>query len=197
MNTDDTHRKNVEEILLSVRNAKRVFRDEGADAILRQPELIPCLIDFVYAEKKADSIKAAWILELVCLFEIRLLLPYLSEFTARLGTLTRESAIRPASKISSLVCQHYEKHPWEETEQKAHWKEDIIEASFDWLTGDHKIAAQCFAMESLWLLGKDSDWVLDELYSVLDKEYPKRSPGYQSRARKIMDKISAAKRKKY
>ena len=51
-------------------------------------------------------------------------------------------------------------------------------------------------MESLLMLGQESDWILDELYSILDKDYPNKSSGYQSRARKIMDKISKVKRKK-
>ena len=51
-------------------------------------------------------------------------------------------------------------------------------------------------MESLLMLGQESDWILDELYSILDKGFPNKSSGYQSRARKIMDKISKVKRKK-
>jgi hypothetical protein len=196
MNTDEVHRRNLKGILNSVRNAKRVYRDQGADAILRQPELIPFLIEYLYANDKDLSIKSAWVLELVCLFEIRLLLPFLFEFTSRLNILDQESAIRPVSKICSLICQHCNSHPCDLSRDETGWKNNIIEASFEWLTGHHKIAAQVFAMESLFLLGQESDWILDELFSILDKDYPNKSTGYQSRARKIMDKISKVKRKK-
>ena len=196
MNPDDIHRRNLEDILKSVRNAKRVYRDQGAEAILRQPELIPFAIECLYSDNKSNSIKSAWILELVCLFEIRLLLPYLEQFTSRLSSLEQESAIRPVSKICSLICHHCNLNPCSSHSQDTNWKINIVEASFEWLTGEHKVAAQVFAMESLYLLGQDSDWILDELYSILDKDYPKRSSGYQSRARKIMDKISKVKRKK-
>lgn len=197
MNTDEVYRRNLEDILNSVRNAKRIYRDEGADEILRQPELIPYLIECLYSQNKDHSIKAAWVLELVCLFEIRLMLPYLMDFTSRLNVLDQESAIRPVSKICSLICQHCNSNPCDPSGDEYIWKNNIIEASFEWLTGQHKIAAQVFAMECLFLLGQNSDWILDELYSVLDKDYPNRSAGYQSRARKIMDKISKLKRKKY
>lgn len=196
MNKDQIHRLYLEKILDSVRNAKRVYRDQGAEAILREPELLPYLIESLYSSNKAKSVKSAWILELVCLFEIRLLFPYLLEFTTGLNNLEQESAIRPVSKICSLISLYCTKHSCESIQDESPWKSDIIEASFDWLTGQHKIAAQVFAMESLFLLGQDSEWILDELYSILDKDYPNRSAGYQSRARKIMDKISAVKRKK-
>ena len=196
MNIDEYHSKKTEEILNSVHNAKRVYRDQGTDAILREPELLPFLIECLSSEKKDRSIKAAWVLELVCLYEIRLLLPHLKRFTPKLSNLRHESAIRPVSKICSLVCQLYLKEPEDFSGLEPNWKEDILEASFDWLTGDHKIAPQVFAMESLFLLGKESEWIHEELYSILDRDYPNRSTGYQSRARKIMDKISKVKRKK-
>ena len=196
MNIDEYHSKNTKEILDSVHNAKRVYRDQGTDAILREPELLPFLIEYLSSEKKDRAIKAAWVLELVCLYEIRLLLPYLERFSPKLSKLRHESAIRPVSKICSLVCQLYLKEPEDFSGLETNWKEDILEASFNWLTGDHKIAPQVFAMESLFLLGKESDWIHEELYSILDRDYPNRSTGYQSRARKIMDKISKVKRKK-
>lgn len=196
MNTDEIHRRNLEDILKSVRNAKRAYRDLGAEAILRQPELMPFLIEYLYSGNEKHSIKSAWVLELACLFEIRLLLPHLSEFTSRLNTLEKESAIRPISKICSLICHHCYKHTCQADIPESSWKNNIVEASFEWLTGQHKVAAQIFAMESLFVLGQESDWILEELYSVLDRDYPNRSSGYQSRARKIMDKISKVKRKK-
>ena len=196
MNSDEIHRRELEGILNSVRNAKRIYRDQGAEGVLRQPELIPFLIEYIYSDNKTLSIRSAWILELVCLFEIRLLVPYLQEFTSELSSLEQESAIRPISKICSLICHHCNLNPCETNKQNDNWKDNIIEASFEWLTGQHKVAAQVFAMETLFLLGHGSDWILDELYSILDKDYPDRSAGYQSRARKIMDKISEVKRKK-
>ena len=196
MKSDEIHRRNLEDILNSVRNAKRVYRDQGADAILRQPELLPYLIEYLYSDDKTYNIRSAWILELVCLYEIRLLLPYLTAFTSQLKSLEHESAIRPASKICALVCGHFSRNPSESIAEEAAWKNNMIEASFEWLTGEHKIAAQVFAMETLFLLGGNEEWILDELFFILDKDYSIRSTGYQSRARKIMDKISKVKRNK-
>ena len=72
MNTDELYRRNLEGILKSVLNAKRIYRNQGAEEILRQPELIPFLIEYLYSNNKDRSIKSAWVLELVCLFEISL-----------------------------------------------------------------------------------------------------------------------------
>ena len=144
-----------------------------------------------------ESIRAAWVLELVCLFEVSLIFPWLEAFTSRLTSLEHESAIRPVSKVCSLICEFHEKNPFEKISSYGPWKDNIVEASFEWLTSDHKIAPQVFAMESLYLLGKDSDWIHEELFNILDRDFAQRSSGYQSRARKTMDKITKVNRKKH
>ena len=196
MKADQPYRNDLLELLDRVRNAKRVYRDQAADAILRRPELLPALVETIYDSDRNYAVRAAWVLELVCLYEIRLLIPFTAEFAGRLKSLKDESSIRPVSKICSLISKQFCENPWEPFDPESKWINELISSSFEWLTGEHKVAAQVFAMESLFIWGQKYDWIFDELHSILDLGYSLGSKGYRSRARKIMDKISAAKRMK-
>ncbi len=195
-NAPASHQKELSELLDSVRNARRIYRDQAAEMILIRPELLPALVQSVFADEAKRSVKAAWILELVCLYEVRLLTPFIPEFAANLEFLKDESSIRPIAKVCSLVSKLYLDEPWEPFDPNAKWINDIVGCSFGWLTGKHKVAAKVFSMETLFEWGKKFDWIHPELKSILDINFANESCGYQSRARKIMDKISAAERLK-
>ena len=68
-------------------------------------------------------------------------------------------------------------------------KEKIIEACFDWLIRDEKIAVKVYSMNSLYFLGTEFDWIHPELVQILEKNYPTGSKGYQARSRSIFDRI--------
>jgi len=53
------------DILKGITNAKRIYRDKAAEAILQNIHLIPNLIDKVYDVEDPLHIRAAWVLELV------------------------------------------------------------------------------------------------------------------------------------
>jgi hypothetical protein len=176
-------------ILQNVTNAKRVFRDQGAEEILRRPDLLCPLVDAVHEHDAELAVRAAWILERVCVTEIRLLIPYVKDFANGIETLKDERILRPASKICSLLSREYMKEPWEEFDPESDWINAVVSVSFEWLTGPHNVATQVFAMDTLHQWGTRFDWIHGELLSILDREYAKSSSGYRSRARKIMDKI--------
>lgn len=196
MNQRESQYEYLLKILGDVRNAKRAYRDQGADEILRRPELMEHLVELVFNEDRNLSVKAAWVLELVCLEEIRLIIPYRQRFSLGLDRLKDESSLRPAAKICSLLSKLYESEPWEPFDPDSEWINAMISANFEWLSGRHKVAAQVFAMDTLYHWGNRFDWIHEELLSILDQAYGKASPGYRSRARKIMDKIRASRRMK-
>ena len=95
-------------ILEGITNAKRIYRDRAAMAILESPDLFPELIDKMYDVSDPLHVKAAWVLELVCMKDLRLLDNYISKFIQGFPLLSNESALRPASKI----CFHWCSFPW-------------------------------------------------------------------------------------
>lgn len=178
--------------LLHMENAMRVHRQRLADLVLENPELFPDLIDLTFETHHKLSIKAAWVLELVCEVQPDLLVPHLDVFTSKLRHVTYDSAVRPISKVCSFlaVASTAQKDSSIKTTLKTPHMERMIEASFDWLIGHHKVAAKAYAMETLFHLGKTSSWVLDELQLVIRQHLPYESPAYQSRGSTILKMIA-------
>jgi hypothetical protein len=68
-------------------------------------------------------------------------------------------------------------------------REKIIEACFDWMINDEKIAPKAYAMNTLFLLGRDYDWIHPELVMILERDYQMQSSGFKARARRILKQI--------
>ncbi len=175
-----------------VRNcsAHRKPRDENKDYILANPAEFAHLVQFAFDVADKDSHKACWILEIVAYEKLEWFLAPLDFICTNLSKLNDESAIRPISKICQLLVDaHFEKSETgislsQEQLQK------IIEADFDWLIGDTKVAAKAYAMRTLFVIGKHVDWIHPELKTILDKDYQHHSAAYKAAAREILKKLS-------
>ena len=61
------------------------------------------------------------------------------------------------------------------------------------MINDEKIAPKAYSMNTLFLLGKDYDWVHPELALILERDFQMQSSGFKARARHILKKINKAK----
>lgn len=183
---EDTH---LISILNGITNAKRIYRDKAAKDILKNPHLIPKLIDKIYDIEDLLHIKAAWVFELVCSEDITLLNPYIHEFINGMSHLKNESALRPVSKVCSLWNSYYFSDKTADVILSKEDIEQIIECNFDWLIQDHKVATQVFAMDTLRLWGNREEWIHQELKSVLQKNTVTGSSGYKAHARKLLKNL--------
>lgn len=181
--------KDLSTILRGVKNAKRIYRDAAAETILLHPELIPELIDKIFDIEDPLHIKAAWVFEIICLEDISLLDPHISDFIRGMPLIKHESALRPVSKICSLWNTYFYSGKSTVKNLTSAERETIISCNFDWLIGNHKVATQVFAMDSLKLYGSEDEWILFELKSVLEKNAAAGSSGYRSHARKILKNL--------
>lgn len=177
------------DILDGIKNAKRIYRDKAAEEIIQNLHLIPKLIDKVFEVNDPLHIKAAWVLELVCLENINLLSPYIKQFINGMSTLKHESALRPVSKVCCNWSSNYFSIKPAETMISEKEKEQIISCNFDWLIEDHKVATQVFAMDTLYLWGKQEKWIHPELKSVLEKNTDSGTSGYRAHARKLLKNL--------
>jgi hypothetical protein len=138
------------------------------------------------------SSKLALSLEFACRDDLKIVHAVYDKFFTVLEVPNLEGSIRSFSKILEMVIRAaYSKkdvlaklYPLS-SEQK----ENSTQACFQWLIGPYKVATQAHAMDCLFWLGSDIDWVHPELREVLLQGYPNGSAGYQARARKILDKI--------
>lgn len=173
------------EKLEAMQNAKRENRLRVANLVVENPELMPFLIEQVFEVENKRSIKAAWTLELVCEQQLNLLIPYLDTFTTKINTLKFDSAVRPASKICNFLAIAYnsKKNPLITKNLTSEYINRMIETGFDWMISNHKVATKAYTMNALFLLGKNADWVHEELKLILEQNIPKESAAYKARGK--------------
>jgi len=172
-------------------NHSREKRLYYAHLVIDNPELIPKLLDILFRVDDKVSCRAAWVFEFMCGEKLEASIPYLDRFTENMNSVHLDSAVRPVAKICEyLIKAYYSKVKNNiQSSLKAIHKERIIEACFDYMINDEKIAPKAYAMNTLYLLGQDYDWVHPELAIILERDYKKQSAGFKARARHILKKI--------
>jgi len=106
-----------------------------------------------------------------------------------------DPAVRPVAKVCEYLTKAYyskEKNKTQTTLLPKH-KERIIEACFDWMINDEKVAPKAYAMSTLFLLGRDYDWIYPELIIILERDFQTQSAAFRARARHILKKINSQK----
>ncbi|KAA2216829.1 adenylosuccinate lyase [Maribacter flavus] len=167
-------------------------RTEMAQRVLADTALIAPLLDIIKLTKDPLSSKAAWIMEVVAHKKLNAIVPYLDTFTEVIGTVERDSAVRPIAKVCELLMERYFSGKDIYILQKISevHLEKISTACFDWLIGEHKVAAKAYSMTSLYLLGSKYEWIHPELKSILEQNYANGSAAYQARARMVLKKLT-------
>nr|WP_262920473.1 adenylosuccinate lyase [Hanstruepera flava] len=162
-----------------------------ANLVIDNPNLIPKLLEILFMVDDKVSCRAAWVFEFMCGENLEAAIPYLDTFTENFGKVHLDSAVRPVAK----VCEYLTKAYYSKTDNKIKMaltpkhKERIIEACFDYMINDEKIAPKAYAMNTLFLLGQDYDWIHPELALILERDYQMQSSGFKARARHILKKI--------
>ncbi len=183
-------------VLHSMENPKRVNRNNAANIVLKQPELIKSLVDLTFEVNNKLSIKAAWILEWICTHHsIDYVLPYLNTFTKNLQHLQFDSALRPCAKICEHLANSYSNKVNNKTKQSLSDEHinQIIETGFDWLLTEQKIAVKAYTMTNLYVFGKYRDWVHPELEHIIRTKVIHEGKGCTARGRKILEFIEKNK----
>jgi hypothetical protein len=170
--------------------AVTVFREnrmQFADLILANPIFLEELIQICFQVADKNSHRACWILELVAYEKMQWLQPHFDFFCNNLKVLKHESAIRPISKICLLLATSHFKN--KEIQLSENQLQKITEASFDWLINDTKVATKCYSMRTLFEIGKQSDWIYNEMKIILDKDYNTHTTAYKAVARALLKKM--------
>lgn len=170
-------------------NAYRENRQRVAQEILENPILFDELVSIAFSPSDKNNHKACWILEFVSYEELIWLQPHLEFFCSNLKHLKDESAIRPIAKVVQLLVKsHYKKD-----ENSISLSEDdlqnCIEASFDWLINDVKVATKAYSIRTLYVLGNHYEWIHPELKIILNKDFSNHSAAYKAVAKEVLKKI--------
>ncbi len=184
--------------LENIANAKRENRQRVANIVCEQKELFGPLVEITFDVANKTSIKAAWILEWICTHnDLHLIVPHLDMFTSGLKNLTFDSAIRPCAKICEhITTAYYKNDPVFRKALLENHMQKIIEAGFDWLITDQKIAVRAYTMATLYLFGKDHEWIHPELEHLIRTKIIHESKGCKARGRHILELIEKHRKKK-
>lgn len=164
-----------------------------ANLVIDNPKLISPLLEILFEVDDKISCRAAWVFEFMCGEKLEEIIPYLDRFTENISKVHLDSAVRPVAKVCEYLIKFY--YSKNDHEIKSHLserhKEKIIEACFDWMINDEKIAPKAYAMNTLYLLGNEYDWIHPELAIILERDFQIQSSGYKARARHILKKIKS------
>ncbi len=186
-----------EELHLSLNyiNATRKKRMEMANMVLENSDLVEPLLEISFDVDDPVSSKACWILEYVAKEDLSYILPHINFFLDHINSVKFDSSVRPMAKICEYLIKAYFSKNKNKTKNKLTPKnlEQIATSCFDWLIGDHKVAAKVYAMTSLLLLGRKIDWIHPELKMVIEQNYALGSAAYKARARMTLSSLNSLK----
>jgi len=172
-------------------DATREKRQFYAQMVIEDPELIPSLLEILFLVDDKISCRAAWVLEYVCNNNLELILPHLDALTNDLRKVHLDSAVRPVAKICELLVKAFynkKQNPVKKSLKSKHL-ESITEVCFDYMIRKEKVAPKAFAMNTLYLLGQDHDWIHPELKIILERDFNKQSAAFKARAKHLMKKL--------
>ena len=172
-------------------NHSRDMRLKYANLVIDNPELIAPLLDILFDVDDKISCRAAWVFEFMCGENLEAIIPHLDTFTNNISKVHLDPAVRPIAKICEYLTKaHYSKSEnLIKKELSETHKGRIVEACFDWMINDEKIAPKAYSMNSLYLLGTEYDWIHPELAIILERDYEMQSSGFKARAKHILKKI--------
>lgn len=162
-----------------------------AKMLLNDSALIPKTLDILFKVDDKISARAAWILEFMCGENLEAIIPYLDRFTDQMGLVHLDSAERPVAKICEYIAKAYYGNSPSKLKKALlpiH-REKIIEACFDWLINDCKVAPKAYSMTTLYLFGQDYDWIHPELVQILQRDFTSQSAAFKARAKHIFKKL--------
>lgn len=166
----------------------REYRIKYAEIVLDNKELFLPLLQISFDETNEASMRVSWVLDFVMREKLELLYPHLDLFTEHISIVKQDSIVRPIARTCELLAKAYTSKKENEIKKyitKNHI-EKIIETGFDWMISEQKVAVKAYTMETLFLFGKEIDWVHKELQLILQQEISNGSPGYKARGEKIL-----------
>ncbi|MDO6597011.1 adenylosuccinate lyase [Oceanihabitans sp. 2_MG-2023] len=172
-------------------NHSREKRLYYANLVIKNPSLIEKLLEILFMVDDKISPRAAWVFEFMCNEHLEEAIPYLDYFTKNMHKVHQDSAVRPVAKVCEYLVKAYysKKENRIKTELLPRHREKIIEVCFDYMINDEKIAPKAYSMNSLYLLGKDYDWIHPELVLILERDFQMQSSGFKARAKHILKKL--------
>lgn len=177
-------------------SALRTSRQYFANIVSTNPKMIAPLVEIIFENDKKISPRAAWVLEFVFKDDYSIIFSHLDYFTSNVSKLKLDSSIRPCAKIIEILIDLYyiDKNTEVLKCLSESFKSRIIEACFDWMITEQKVAVKAYSMNALYQLGTEYNWIHPELKTIMQRDYVSQSAGYKVRSKDILAKIKSTNR---
>lgn len=187
-----TKEKIIEEIIATNCDARK-HRNRLMKLIENGKDNVKELLELSFENDDFISFRSGRVLEFICKQTLVPLIPQLDYFTEKISTVKHHSTRREVAKICELIATNYDsdKSSLMRASLTTEQKERIVAACFDWLIGDEKVAIHAYSMQTLFVFGKGSDWIHQELRQILVDNMAFGSAGYVSRAKRILKAIQS------
>jgi hypothetical protein len=151
-----------------------------ASMVYEEPSLFGIFVELALQDEKHYAERAS---RVICICSHRfpeLFKPYCSRVINELKNLRNEGAMRNFLKTLAEVPVKFTKKD----------TAILLNQCFDYLvSNDYPVAVHVFSMQILYNLSFEIPEIGEELFRILEEKIPDASPGYRSRARRIMKKI--------
>lgn len=167
----------AQQLKLHLADSSRALADLTANMVYEEPELFSLLIDVALTGERLFAQRASRVVSICSSRFPELLKPHYSRIIRELKNLKDEGAIRNLLKIISEV-------PLKLTGRE---KSILVNLCFDYLvSGKFPVAIRVYSMQILFNLSENIPEIGDELARILEEQLPDETPGYRSRANKIL-----------
>jgi len=166
----------LEQARMQLGDSSRALSLLTASMVYEEPSLFGVFVELALLDEKHYAERASRVICVCSLNFPELFKPYCSRIIGALKNLTNEGAMRNFLKTLAEV-------PVKLTKKD---KSVLLNQCFDYLVANYPIAVQVFSMQILYNLSCEIPEIGEELYRILEEKLTDASPGYRSRARRIM-----------
>ncbi len=168
------------QLKLHLADSSRALADLTANMVYEAPELFSLLIDVALTGERLFAQRASRVVSICSSRFPELLKPHYSRIIRELKNLKDEGAIRNLLKIISEV-------PLKLSSRE---KSILVNLCYDYLvSGKYAVAIKVYSMQVLYNLSKEIPEIGDELSRILEDQLPDETPGYRSRANRILGRM--------
>ena len=170
------------EIILVKTDASLEKRETAAQLLFESPSFLAETVTMI-TEPQDLSLKALMVIEVFSRKYFEKLKPFMADIIYAGKIYSDSSSRRCLAKLFGLGIKQ------DDDVLSQELKKEILELSFLWLVSNEKAAVKVFSMQNIYDLRHEESWIEPELKGILEKDITTSSPGYRSRAAKILRKL--------
>lgn len=169
--------------LLTEGNTSLASRKKIIQQLPKEAEVISILVDFTFDAVAKYNVLASIILDDLLQGNPFLLDPYIGLFIDQLSQVEDESVKRLTSKMTIVLVEK------RASLLDAKLEEAILDQCLVWLTSEAKVATEANAMHIIMRLAPKFPEQAKLIGELIEVRFPEKTPAYQSKARKLLQKI--------